>query len=70
MQRTSQRLKNYRRLGYRVIVASTPRQQLEWQAYRPRMQTPAVLGIATDVDAAVSAANRWIATDCRQCRVA
>jgi hypothetical protein len=70
VQRIAQSVKNYRRLGYRVVVANTPRAVLQWRAYRPRMRTPSALGTAQDLGAAMLAANHWIAADCRQCRVA
>jgi hypothetical protein len=70
MQRQKKRLKCYRRLGYRVVVEMTPRSELEWSAYRPRMQTPAAIGLSTTMEAATTTANCWIKNDVHRACVA
>lgn len=57
--------KVYRRLGYRVVIETWPREQLRWAVYRPRLHTAAASGIAANVDGAVSTANAWIGGDVR-----
>ena len=70
MQRQKKRLKCYRRLGYRVVVNMAPHEQLEWSAYRPRMQTPAAVGLSATMEAAITTANCWIANDLHRSCVA